>query len=101
MHWPPGASRATRKNERLPPPCSFYDCRASAFKSHEGGFVFQEQIFGSVIDAVCSAREDICMSTSVYATPRRSPRVFRRVRIQAAGRSHDGRKFREMCETVV
>lgn len=41
------------------------------------------------------------MSTTVYATPRRSPRVFRRIRIQAAGRSHDGRKFRETCETVV
>ena len=41
------------------------------------------------------------MSTVAHTTPRRSPRVFRRVRVQAQGRSHDGRKFREICETVV
>ncbi|HYA96725.1 MAG TPA: hypothetical protein VEH49_01420 [Methylomirabilota bacterium] len=41
------------------------------------------------------------MSTTTYTAPRRSPRVFRRLRVEAAGRSHDGRKFREVCETVV
>jgi hypothetical protein len=28
-------------------------------------------------------------------------RLFRRVRLEAVGRSHGGRKFREHCETVV
>lgn len=32
---------------------------------------------------------------------RRSGRVFHRVRVKAEGRGHDGRKFRESCETVV
>jgi hypothetical protein len=41
------------------------------------------------------------MSTVAYTAPRRSPRVFRRVRIRAEGRGQDGRKFREICETVV
>jgi len=35
------------------------------------------------------------------ATPRRSGRVFHRVRIQAQGRTHDRKKFKETCETVV
>jgi hypothetical protein len=41
------------------------------------------------------------MSTVTFTSPRRSPRVFRRVRVQAAGKGHDGRKFREVCETIV
>ena len=32
---------------------------------------------------------------------RRSQRVFHKMRLQALGRSHDGRKFREICETLV
>ncbi len=32
---------------------------------------------------------------------RRSLRVFHKTRLQALGRSHDGRKFREICETLV
>src|SRR5271166_2978247 len=34
-------------------------------------------------------------------SPRRSQRVFHRMRLQALGRSHEGRKFREICETLV
>ena len=41
------------------------------------------------------------MSEVSFATPRRSARVFHRMRVQAQGRAHDGRKFREICETVV
>lgn len=41
------------------------------------------------------------MSQATFTTPRRSARVFHRMRIQAQGRAHDGRKFRENCETVV
>ena len=32
---------------------------------------------------------------------RRSGRVFHRMKVQAQGRGHDGRKFKESCETVV
>ena len=32
---------------------------------------------------------------------RRSQRLFHKMRLQALGRSHEGRKFREMCETLV
>jgi len=32
---------------------------------------------------------------------RRSQRIFHRTKLQALGRSHQGRKFREICETVV
>jgi hypothetical protein len=32
---------------------------------------------------------------------RRSGRVFHKMRVQAQGRGHDGRKFKESCETVV
>jgi hypothetical protein len=32
---------------------------------------------------------------------RRSQRVFHKMRLQALGRSHQGKKFREICETVV
>lgn len=32
---------------------------------------------------------------------RRSQRVFHKMRLQAQGRSHEGRKFREVCETLV
>ncbi|HTZ48101.1 MAG TPA: hypothetical protein VMH20_10940 [Verrucomicrobiae bacterium] len=35
------------------------------------------------------------------ASHRRSQRVFRKMRLQAQGRSHEGRKFREVCETLV
>jgi len=36
-----------------------------------------------------------------YAKARRSSRVFMRVRVVAAGKNLDGRKFREACETIV
>ena len=41
------------------------------------------------------------MNEALYATSRRSQRVFHKVKLQAQGRSHDGRKFREICETLV
>lgn len=47
------------------------------------------------------AAEDGPMSEVTSATPRRSGRVFHRVRIQAQGRTHDRKKFKETCETVV
>lgn len=35
------------------------------------------------------------------SSQRRSQRMFHKMRLQALGRSHDGRKFREICETLV
>lgn len=45
--------------------------------------------------------EDGGMSEVLHASPRRSTRVFHKMRVQAAGRAHNGRKFQEVCETVV
>ena len=41
------------------------------------------------------------MSQALEAGARRSRRIFHKMRLQALGRSHDGRKFREICETLV
>jgi hypothetical protein len=41
------------------------------------------------------------MSEVTFTAPRRSGRVFHKMRVQAQGRAHDGRKFKEVCETVV
>jgi hypothetical protein len=45
--------------------------------------------------------EDGAMSEVTTASPRRSSRVFHKMRVQAQGRSHNGKKFRETCETLV
>src|SRR5215469_16562073 len=41
------------------------------------------------------------MSQVSAPTPRRSSRVFHRMRVQAQGRAHNGKKFKETCETLV
>jgi hypothetical protein len=41
------------------------------------------------------------MSEATYVASRRSGRVFHKMRVKAQGRDHDGRKFREVCETLV
>jgi hypothetical protein len=41
------------------------------------------------------------MNEMLQTADRRSQRVFHRMRLQALGRSHEGRKFREICETLV
>src|SRR6266576_122268 len=42
------------------------------------------------------------MSTMVeFSTPRRSTRIFRKLKVQAQGRAHGGKKFRETCQTLV
>jgi len=53
------------------------------------------------IDAVAGAVEDDGMSELTATSPRRSSRVFHKMRVQAQGRGHNGKKFRETCETVV
>lgn len=38
---------------------------------------------------------------ATFEKERRSSRVFKRVRVQAAGKTKEGRKFRETCQTIV
>ena len=40
-------------------------------------------------------------ATTEHATPRRSSRVFHKMRVQAEGKAHNGKKFKEVCQTVV
>jgi hypothetical protein len=41
------------------------------------------------------------MVEAAFNYPRRSARVFRRMPVKASGKDHNGRRFREACETVV
>ncbi len=41
------------------------------------------------------------MTTASYVRDRRSSRIFMRVRVVVAGKNHNGRRFREACETIV
>jgi hypothetical protein len=41
------------------------------------------------------------MPETEYDKPRRSTRVFMRVRVVVAGKNSDNRRFREACETIV
>lgn len=41
------------------------------------------------------------MAEATFTSPRRSTRIFRRLPIKASGKDHNGKKFREACETVV
>jgi len=42
------------------------------------------------------------MTTTVeFSTPRRSSRIFRKLKVKVEGRGLNGRKFRESCETLV
>src|SRR5262250_2438926 len=53
------------------------------------------------IDDGGRATHDGAMSEVISATPRRSTRAFHKMRVQAQGRAHDRKKFKETCETVV
>ena len=41
------------------------------------------------------------MSEVTASSQRRSSRMFHKMRVQAQGRAHNGKKFRETCETLV
>jgi len=60
-----------------------------------------EHLASEPIDAWPLPLEDGVMSEITSTSPRRSSRVFHKMRVQAQGRSQNGRKFRETCETVV
>jgi len=53
------------------------------------------------IDGMAGAVEHGAMSEVTAASPRRSSRVFHKMRVQAQGRAHNRKKFKETCETVV
>lgn len=41
------------------------------------------------------------MNGTTSPTHRRSGRAFHKMRLKAQGRAHNGKKFKELCETVV
>ncbi len=51
--------------------------------------------------AIENGRMSEVLHAAPRATPRRSGRVFHKMRLKAAGRGHDGKKFKEACETLV
>lgn len=53
------------------------------------------------IDDCFGQPQDGLMNEGLYTADRRSQRMFHRMKLQALGRSHDGKKFREICETLV
>jgi hypothetical protein len=56
----------------------------------------------ALIDAArAQPQHEHIMTQATYEKDRRSSRIFKRVRIQVAGKAKDGRKFREVCETCV
>ena len=61
-----------------------------------------EHLSERAIDASCRQADDgHTMQETAFATNRRSQRIFHRMKLQALGRSHAGKKFREVCETMV
>ena len=63
--------------------------------------LWREHLYKRAIDRPCHPPDDEPMSEVLQAGVRRSQRIFHKMRLQALGRSHQGRKFREVCETVV
>ena len=56
----------------------------------------------SLVDGVSELPQHrITMPETEYDKPRRSTRVFMRVRVVVAGKNADNRRFREACETIV
>jgi hypothetical protein len=41
------------------------------------------------------------MGQTTYARERRSSRVFMRIRVVAAGKNQNGRRYRDACDTIV
>jgi hypothetical protein len=67
----------------------------------ETGLQSGEHLSKRAIDHVQGRAHDERMVELAQSAQRRSQRVFHKMRLQALGRSHDGRKFREICETLV
>jgi len=87
MPEPPFHSKASRSEAQARPPGA---------KWHLGNTRPEEQLTGFRVGP-----HDERMNETLYATSRRSQRVFHKLRLQVQGRSHGGKKFREICETLV
>jgi len=57
--------------------------------------------FGQLTRPAHAFEHSCTMSNATFTGPRRSGRVFHKMQVQAQGRGHDGRKFREVCQTMV
>jgi hypothetical protein len=64
-------------------------------------FAFAAHRAERVIDAAPCNIQDLSMSQVTASSQRRSSRMFHKMRVQAQGRAHGGKKFRETCETLV
>jgi hypothetical protein len=62
---------------------------------------YREHLSAGAIDRDAVTFEHGIMSEITAASHRRSSRVFHKMRVLAQGRAHNGKKFRETCETVV
>jgi hypothetical protein len=60
-----------------------------------------EHLSERAIDRLWQGGHDERMAELAQTAQRRSQRIFHKMRLQAFGRSHEGRKFREICETLV
>ena len=60
-----------------------------------------EHLSCRAIDPGAGRSEDWSMGEATFTAPRRSGRVFHKMRVEAQGRGHNGRKFREVCQTQV
>src|ERR1700691_996561 len=61
-----------------------------------------ELIRAGTVDLHIFIRQHVpIMAEVLLETPRRSSRVFKRVRVDAEGKNSMGRKFRESCQTIV
>jgi len=72
------------------------------YKSHAFfAFAFAAHRAERVIDDAPRDIQDLAMSQVTSSSQRRSSRMFHKMRVQAQGRAHNGKKFRETCETLV
>jgi hypothetical protein len=65
------------------------------------GIADREHLSFRAIDRISGQTDDERMAELLKVSERRSQRVFHKTKLQALGRSQEGRKFREICETVV
>jgi hypothetical protein len=72
-----------------------------ASNRYETGLACGKHLTERAIDRVREEGDDERMSELAQTSQRRSLRIFHKMRLQAMGRSHEGRKFREICETQV
>lgn len=88
--------------ERRPPAISLYDRCAAQNKPTPQLFPDAIHLPAGTIDPNLCVFDDKCTMTTVeFSTPRRSARIFRKIKLQAQGRAHNGKKFRETCQTLV